>query len=159
MTPDLQRVLGRYVDSGWVDANRGVDERPVALRGFVIPAYLVLASDILVQPRSEVQVTARCYQPFRAHKMIVAEDSARFDLVDLKVGVRSQFTRAQSIPLREHVALVSGVRHEVRPDPIRWPLDTCACGSEVSARAIIADGCEEDHGANFEIVLLGETVL
>jgi hypothetical protein len=154
VTPDLQRALSRYADSGWVDANRDAAERSTTRRGFVVPAYLVLASDILVHPRSEVQVTTRCYQSFRANKMVVTEGTARFDLVDLKVGFRSQFTRAQSLPLREHVAL-SGVR----PDLIRWPLDTCACGSEVSARAIIPDGCEEDHGAVFEVVLLGETVL
>lgn len=158
MTPDLERVLERYVESGWVDASRG-DEPPAALRGFVVPAYLVLASDFLVRPRSEVQVTTRCYRSFRAHKMVVAEDSACFDLVDLKVGFRSQFTRAQSIALRAHVVTLSGVREAVKPDPIRWPLDACGCGSEVSARAVIPDGCEEDHGANFEIVLLGEAAL
>lgn len=157
-TPDLLSVLALYVESGWVNANRvpGVVAVPGAV--FVVPAYLVLASDILVRPRSEVQVTTRCYSPFRAHKMIVSEGSGRFDLVDLKVGLRSQFSRVQSVPLREHVARVGGAWHDMNPDPICWPLDLCACGSEVSARAIISDGCEEDHGANFEVVLLGETV-
>lgn len=164
MTPDLEHVLARYVESGWLDANRGslrrgADESPAALRGFVVPAYLVLASDFLVRPRSEVQVTTRCYRSFRAHKMVVAEDSACFDLVDLKVGTRSQLTRAESIALRAHVVTVSGVREEVRPDLIRWPLDACGCGSEVSVLAIIPDGCEEDPGAIFEVVLLGEAAL
>lgn len=159
MTPDLVRVLDPYVQSGWVDVSRSRSPDEVGRApGFVASAYLVIASDSLVPPRVEVQVTTgRCCQPFRARAMIVPEGSARFDLVDLKVGFRSQFTRAENLPLREHVR--SGVRREVRPDPIRWPLDACACGFDVSARAIIADGCEEDHGTVFEMVLLGETVL
>lgn len=159
MTPDLQHVLDQYISCGWADASRSSDDDEVPGHGRLHPAYLLLSSQgLTIQPRSEVQVTARCYRPFRAHKMIVAEDSGRFNLTDLKVGYRSQFARAEDISLREHVAPVCGMRPEVQPDPIRWPLEACAYGSEVSALAIIPDGREEDPGVEFEIVLLGEAV-
>jgi hypothetical protein len=156
MTPDLQHVLGRYVERGWIDAAIGDDvfkqRRPRA-------AYLLLTSvDMLVPPLSEVQVTTRCYRPFRAHKMVVAEGSARFDLTDLKVGFRSQFAQAQNISLRACAGFVHGKREEVRPDPIRWPLEVCTWGSEVSVGAIIPEGRAEDPGVEFEIILLGEAV-
>jgi len=155
MTPDLQRVIGRYIESGWVDVHDiriNDDARMKGLRS----AYLLLSSlGTSIQPLSEVQVTTRCYWSFRAHKMVVAEDSGRFNLTDLKINYQSQFMRAQDMPLREHVALVRGVRQEVQPDPIRWPLKVCAWGSEVSAQAIIPEGRE---AAEFEIVLLGEAV-
>ena len=156
MTPDLQRVLELYVSRGWADANHSsADNKMFGKR----PAYLLLSSfGTTIQPLSEVQITMRCYRTFRAHKMVVAEDSGRFNLTDLKVGYQSQFMRVQDIPLREHVALVCGARQEVQPDPIRWPLEACMVGSEVSMRAIIPDGREEDPGVEFEIVLLGEAV-
>ena len=157
MTPDLQRVLGRYIECGWIDARRAgnVVSRKDRLR----PAYLHLSSDgMQIHPCSELQVTVRCGLVFRAHKMVVAEDSGRFLLTDLKIGLRSQFTRAQNIPLREHVALVCGIRQEVQPDPIRWPLEVCTGAGEVSVCAIIPDGCEADPGVEFEVVLLGEVV-
>ena len=159
MTPDLQRVLGLYVGCGWANANHSSVNDEVRVKGRLRPAYLLLSSSgMAIKPLSEVHVATRCYWSFRAHKIVVVEDSGRFNLTDLKVGYRSQFMRAQDIPLREHVALVCGARQEVRPDPIRWPLEVCAWGSEVSARAIIPDGCEEDPGTEFEIVLLGEAV-
>ena len=158
MTPDFQRVLTHYIDGGWADANRSSDDDKFE-RGRPRSAYLLLTScGMVIQPRSEVQVTTRCYRPFRAHKMVVAEDSARFDLTDLKVGFRSQLTQALPIPLRGCAGHVRGHREEVQPTPICWPLEVCAYGAEVSARAIIAAGREEDPGAEFEIVLLGEAV-
>lgn len=154
MTSDLRQSLSRYVDGGWVDVAR--DDSP---RGLLVPAYLVLASSgMIVPPRSEVQVTSRCYRPFRAHKMIVAEASARFDLLDLKIGNRSQFQREASIPLRDHAGWIMGRREEVQPYSIKWPLEVCPFGAEVVARAIISDGNKEDLGAEFEIVLLGEAL-
>ena len=158
MTPDLQRVLGLYVGRGWANANHSGVSDEVFGNGRLRPAYLLLSSGMTIQPLSEFQVTTRCYRPFRAHKMIVAEDSGRFNLTDLKVGNRSQFARAQDIPLRAYVALVRGARQEAQPDLIRWPLETCTYGSEVSVRAIIPEGHEEDPGTEFEIVLLGEAV-
>jgi hypothetical protein len=155
MTSDLQHVLGRYVERGWIDATIGdvfKQRRPRA-------AYLLLSSGgMLVPPLSEVQVTARCYRPFRAHKMVVAEGSARFDLTDLKVGFRSQLTRADNVSLRTCAGFVRGEREEVRPDPIRWPLEVCTWGSEVCVRAIMSEGRAEDPGIEFEIILLGEAV-
>jgi hypothetical protein len=158
MTPDLQHVLGRYIDCGWVDAHDSRSNEDTLMKG-VRPAYLLLSSlGTSIQPLTEVQVTTRCYWSFRAHKMVVAEDSGRFNLTDLKINYQSQFMHAQAVLLREHVARVRGVRQEVRPDPIRWPLNVCAWGSEVSALAIIPEGREEDPGAEFEVVLLGEVV-
>lgn len=154
-TPDLQRVLEHYISCGWVDVSHGIGDEAAGLR----PAYLLLTSlGTTIQPLSEVQVTARCYRPFRAYKMVVAEDSGRFDLIDLKISYRSQFVRDQALSLREHVYLVMGSRAEVQPDLIRWPLESCLYGAEVSVRAIIPDSREEDPGAKFEIVLLGEAV-
>ena len=157
MTPDLEHVLRPYIQSGWIDVTQG--HSTAGFSSQLRPAYLLLSSGgMLIQPRSEVQVSTRCYHLFRAHKMIVAEDSGRFDLMDLKVNFRSQFSHAQDLPLREHVALVRGRRSEVKPAPIRWPLEVCTYASEVIARAIIPEGLEEDLGVEFEIVLLGEVV-
>lgn len=159
MTPDLQHVLDRYINCGWADANHSAAGDNVdGSGGQLRPAYLLLSSSMAVLPRSEVQVTTRCYRPFRAHKMVIAEDSARFSLKDLKVHNRSQFARAEDIPLRDHVAIVCGVRQEVQPEPIRWPLEVCAYCADVSVCAIIPEGREDDPGAEFEIVLLGEAV-
>ena len=151
MTPDLQRALAHYVEGGWVDASfhayHGHERQKLS-------AYLVLVSGMAVWPGGEVQVTARCGRPFRAHKMIVAEDSSRFDIVDLAVGNLSQFTRAEDIPLRSYVGLVCGRREEVRPEPIRWPLEVCTLSMDMIVRATNR-GSEE---AEFEVVLLGEVV-
>lgn len=156
MTLDLQRVLALYVEAGWVDASLAPPVGTKIKTGQFRGAYLVLASSMMVWPGSEVQVTARCWWPFKAHKMIVAEDSARFDLIDLSIGNHSQFTRLGNIPLCDHVGIVCGRREEVRPEPIRWPLSVCTYGGDASVRAIIRDG--KDPGAEFEIVLLGEAI-
>ena len=83
MTPALERALARYIESGWLDANRDHFD-DYALRGQTRPAYLVLATiSMKVPPRSEVQVTARCHRSFRAHEMIITDGTARFNLIDL----------------------------------------------------------------------------
>ncbi len=153
MTPDLQHALSRYVDGGWVDVSR--DRRPPNKGDRSHPAYLILASNMVVWPGAEVQVTSRSWWPFRAHKMIVAEGSASFDLVDLMIGNRSQLSRAENVPLREYVGFVCGRREEVQPSSIRWPLDVCTYGGDAIVRAILPG---EGPPAEFEIVLLGEAV-
>jgi hypothetical protein len=60
----------------------------------------------------------------------------------------------RTVTARRHLHL--GARQN--PLMIRWPLDVCSYGSEVSVRAIIPDGDEEDPGVAFEIVLLGEAL-
>jgi hypothetical protein len=156
MISDLQRILQRYIESGWIDVNRPAPDATAANGPHA--GYLVLATNgMKIQPPEEVQVTARCEcRGFRAHKMVVSEDGGRFMLADLKVGNRSQFTRDQNIALRECVAGMMGNRLEAQPDPIRWPLEVCTYNQDVVARAILAEGSEE---AEFEIVLLGEVVL
>lgn len=153
MTPEMQQALARYTDRGWLDANRpGTTSGSRRPR----PAYVVLAScDMHVLQLSEVQVTMRCYQAFRGTRLVVGSDATRrFDLVDLKVLFRSQFRRAEDLPLRACVG-------EVAPELIRWPLEICGEGDEISARAIIPQRevrGEGDLGANFEMILLGEVV-
>ena len=154
MTPALESALARYINSGWLDANRDHFDDD-ALRGALMPAYVVLSSiSMKVAPRSEVQVTARCHRLFRAHKMIITDETRRFDLLDLKVGNRSQFKRAEDVKLRGYRA-----NTELRPESIRWPLELCPYGADVSIRAIIPEGSDDDPEAGFELVLLGEVQL
>ena len=151
-------MLARYADRGWFDA-AGDDRLRYDLisrsRLLPRPAYLVIAtSGMLVLPLSEVQVTTRCYyRPFRGMQLVVASEATRrFDLIDLKVMHRSQFRRDESLPL-------SACIDEATPELIRWPLDICQATAEISVRAIIpapADG-EDDLGAVFEMILLGES--
>ncbi len=156
MTPDFQQILQDHAASR-VDASRGDVSRP---RG-VHPAYLVLAScDMRVTPQSEVQVTMRPQLSFRANYMVVATDTGRFTLLDLKIGFRSQFARDEGIVLGDFVGFYCGKREVVRPEPIQWPLEVCGISSEVVARAIIPVGRGvEDLGAEFEILLLGEALV
>lgn len=117
-------------------------------------AYLVLAScDMRVLPLFEVQVTALCYQPFRGRRLVVGSSAMRrFDLRDLKVRFRSQFRRAEDLPLR-------ACKGEAAPDLIQWPLEVCGVSEEISAHAIIPAreaGEENDLGAEFEMILIGE---
>jgi hypothetical protein len=157
LSPEGQRVLACYVDRGWFDANgdtrlRDDFSRSVPPR----PAYLVIASGMLVLPRSEVQITARCnYRSFRCTQLVVASEmTRRFDLIDLKVMYRSQFRSGESLPLRDYV-------DEATPELIQWPLDICRVGGEISAHAIIpahASEEEADLGAAFELILLGEVI-
>ena len=161
MTPDFLQVLQDHTVSR-IDASRSdVVHHPREGRPFLaLPAYLVLASTgMRVPPRSEVQVTHRCQLPFRANYMVVAADTGRFSLLDLKIGHRSQFTRDESIALRDFVGFYCGKREAVRPDPIQWPLEVCGCSSEVVARAIIPDGDDADLGVEFEILLIGEAAV
>lgn len=157
ISPEGQRVLARYADRGWFDAANDPrlrdDYSPWKLPR---PAYLVIASGVLVPPASEVQVTTRCnYRTFRGRWLAVMSEAARrFDLVDLKVRYRSQFRRDEALSLR-------GCVDEASLELIQWLLEICGSGDEVSARAIIPTctiGEENDLGAVFEIILLGEVL-
>lgn len=157
LSPEGQGVLTRYVDRGWFDA--GGDARLRDDFSWAPPprsAYLVIASGMRIPPLSEVQVTTLChYRAFRGRQLIVASDATRrFDLVDLKVMHRSQFRRAEDLSLRACVG-------EAAPELIQWPLEICSAGSEIVARAIIPAreaGGEDDLGAEFELILIGEVV-
>jgi hypothetical protein len=156
MSPDGQRALARYVDRGWFDAAgdarlRDDDSRSLLPR----PAYLVIASSgMWIPPLSEVQVTTRInYRAFRGRRLVVASDATRrFDLLDLKVLHRSQFRRAEDLPLRTCVG-------ESAPELIQWPLEVCGASGDIVIRAIIPRreaGGEEDLGVDFEMILIGE---
>lgn len=150
-----QQLLARYVDRGWFDAagdDRLRDDFPPSQ--LPRPAYLVILSlTPPVPPLSEVQVTTRCnYRAFRGRRVVVSEASRRFDLTDLKVMYRSQFRRAEPLPLRFLV-------DEAAPELIQWPLEICRHGEEISAHAIIpARVAEDDPGAVFEMILIGEVI-
>lgn len=154
LSAEGQETLARYADRGWFDANN--DPR---LRGdrsrweLPRPAYLVLASGVLVLPTSSVQVTTRCnHRAFRGRQLVVmSEASRRFALLDLKVGFRSQFPKDAPVPLR-------GCVGETTPPPIRWPLEVCNMHGEVSVCAIIPVPSEDDPGAALEVILLGEVL-
>jgi hypothetical protein len=158
MSPEGQQTLKLYADRGWFDAANDPrlrdDDSPWE---FPRPAYLVIASgNVLVRPASGVQVTARCnYRAFRGRCLVVMSEAAtRFDLLDLKVGFRSQFCKDEPLPLR-------GCVGEATPAPIQWPLETCKARSEISLHAVIpvsgAEG-DADPGAVFEVILLGEVL-
>lgn len=157
MSPEGQRVLTRYADRGWFDAAGDDRLRDNASRSRLPrPAYLVIASGMQVLPLSEVQITTRCnYLAFRGTQLTVASEmTRRFDLIDLKVLHRSQFRRAELLPLRTCV-------DEATPELIQWPLDVCRAGDEISVCAIISErGAEEeeDLGAAFDMILLGEVI-
>jgi hypothetical protein len=157
MSPEGQQMLARYTDRGWFNAAGDTRLRADASRLESVPprpAYLLFASGMLVFPSSEVQVTTRCnYRPFRGRRLVVASDAARrFDLIDLKVMYQSQFHRNESLPLHSCV-------DEATPELIQWPLDICGEGGEISIRAIIPEAVgEDDLGAAFEMILLGEVI-
>ena len=162
MSPEGRRAIARYADRGWFDA--GGDARLDArLRDLGAapqlpqPAYLVLASGLVVPPLSEVQVTTRGhYRAFRGRQLVVASAATRrFDLIDLSVAQRSQFHRAEALALRS-------CADEGAPELIQWPLELCRSGGEVVARAIIfarESGAEDDDGAELELILIGEVLL
>lgn len=155
LSPEGQRVLARYVNRGWFDA--AGDDRlrdDVSRSPLPRPAYLVIASLMPVLPLSEVQITTRInYRTFRGRRLVVASDATRrFDLIDLKVMYRSQFRRDDSLSLRACV-------DEATPELIQWPLEICGSGGEISVRAIIPAreaGGDDDRGAAFEMILIGE---
>ena len=155
MSAEGQQLLARYADRNWYNAagdNRLRDDfsRSIALPR---PAYLFFASGTLVHPSCEIQITTRCSYAFRGRGLAVAADASRFELIDLKVKYRSQFRRDESLPL-------SSCIDEATPELIRWPLEICGAGVEISARAIIparVDG-EEALGATFEMILFGEVI-
>ena len=155
LSVDGQGVLKRYVDRGWFNACADDRLRDDFSRwSLPRPAYVVLASGMKISPMSEVQVTTRIhYRAFRGRRLVVASDAARrFDLIDLKVMHRSQFRRDEPLSLR-------GGANEVAPELIQWPLEVCAAGGEIVARAIIpaqADDEADDPGTQFEIILIGE---
>ena len=155
MSPEYQRTLARYVDRGWFNAagdNRLRDEG--SRSRLPRPAYLVFASGTQVLPSCEIQITARCnYQAFRGTQLVVASElSRRFDLIDLKILHRSQFRRDERLALRDCV-------DEATPELIQWPLDVCTPAMDVSVHAIIsARASEDDLGAVFEMILLGEVL-
>lgn len=149
MTPDLRARAAGLATSGWVDVASAV--RP---RSFGVMAYLLLASEFVVPSYSMVQVTLRCWRPFRVRWMVVSEGAERFDLVDLKVSRRSQFTSGKAVSLRPPAGGTSWKWSPVAPDRIRWPLDVWG-GDDVSVTALLADGHAD--GASFEVLLLGET--
>lgn len=155
MSPEGQWRLSRYADRGWFDAAGDSRLRDDGSSSQLPrPAYLVIASGMLVPPLSEVQVTMRChYRPFRGRRLVVVSDAARrFDLLDLKIMHRSQFRKNEPLSLR---ALVD----EAEPGPIRWPLEVCRPGVEISAHAIISTRvAEDDPGAMFEMILIGEVM-
>lgn len=157
MSPEGQRVLARYADRGWFDA-AGDDRLRADISRWRLPrpAYLVIASGMQVLPLSEVQITTRCnYRAFRGTQLVVASEmTRRFDLIDLKVLHRSQLRRNELLPLRACV-------DEATPELIQWPLDVCRASAEISVHAIIsARGAEEedDLGAAFDMILLGEVI-
>ena len=155
MSPEGQQTLKLYADRGWFDAANDPRLRDDYSRWELPrPAYLVIASGMLVLPASEVQVTTRCnYRTFRGRRLAVMSEAARrFDLLDLKVRFRSQFCKDEPLPLR-------GCVGEATPALIQWPLETCKAGDEISLRAIIpvAEG-DADPGAVFEVILLGEVL-
>ena len=148
-------MLACYAGRGWFDAT-GDDRLRDDYSRWTLPrpAYLVLASGMQVPPMSEVQVTTRIhYRAFRGRRLVVASDAARrFDLIDLKVMHRSQFRRDQPLSLR-------GCVNEAAPELIQWPLEVCAAGVEIVARAIIPareDDEADDPGTQFEMILIGE---
>ena len=155
LSAEGQGVLRRYVDRGWFDASADVRLRDDFSRWTLPrPAYVVIASGMQVFPMSEVQVTTRIhYRAFRGRSLVVASDAARrFDLIDLKVMHRSQFRRDKPLSLR-------GCVNEAAPELIQWPLEICAAGVEIIARAIIparADDEVDDPGTQFEMILIGE---
>lgn len=156
LSPEGQETLARYATRGWFDANDDPRLRDVNTSSWDLPrpAYLVIASGMLVLPGSSVQVTTRCNdRSFRCWQLaVMSEASRRFDLLDLKVGFRSQFLKDESLPLRDCIG-------EASPGPIQWPLETCKKYDEVSVCAIIpAPLGEEDPGALLEVILLGEVV-
>lgn len=156
LSSEGQQMLARYADRNWFNA--AGDDR---LRNdysswrFPRPAYLVLASGFVLPPLSEVQVTTRChYRPFRGRQLVVSDAARRFDLIDLKVMHRSQFRRDETLPLHD-------CTDEATPELIQWPLYMCSAGFDVVARAIIPTRVaeeEEDLGASFEMILIGEVI-
>jgi hypothetical protein len=145
----MKQVIMKYVDCGWLDANVAVPSI-----GHIRPAFLLLASWMRVYPQSEVLITERCHQTFKGTRLIVSDTSRRFDLVDLKIGFRSQFRRAERLALGSCLG-------EAAPELIRWPLEVCGEGGEISVSAIIpaqeARG-DADPGEAFEMLLLGEVL-
>lgn len=157
LSSEGQGVLKRYIDRGCFDAT-GDDRLRDDFSRWTLPrpAYVVLASGMRLPPMSEVQVTTRIhYRAFRGRRLVVASDAAqRFDLIDLKVKHRSQFRRDEPLSLR-------GCVHEGEPDLIQWPLEICAAGVEIIARAVIPsreDDELDDPGTQFEMILIGEVV-
>lgn len=154
-----QQLLERYVNRGWFDA--AGDDRlrddfsrsGFSRSGLPRPAYLVLAAiGAPVPPLSEVQITTRChYRAFRGLRLVVVSDATRrFELMDLKVMYRSQFRRGERLPLHDCM-------DEVTPELIQWPLEICRPSLDISVQAIIpARAAEDDPGAVFEMILIGE---
>jgi hypothetical protein len=155
MSPSMKRLITGYADRGWSDANESssrADSRPQsAFRPQ--SAYLAIASGMRILPVSEVQMTTRCHRVFRgSHLVVGTEASRRFDLLDLKVGFRSQFRREESLALRTCV-------DEAAPELIQWPLRICGVGGEIVVRAIIPareTHGDDDAGEVFEMLVLGE---
>jgi hypothetical protein len=169
LSPQGQQTLSRYVNRGWLNAAGDArlrddhDDVPRDHRWpfswkYPRPAYLVIASGMMILPSSEVQVTTRChYRAFRGRQLVVVSDDARnFDLLDLKVMYRSQFRRDAILPLR-------GCADEATPELIQWPLEVCGAGVEIVASAIIpqavAATAATELGARFEIMLIGEVLI
>jgi hypothetical protein len=154
LSSEGQQLLSRYTKRGWFDA--AGDERlrdDTSSSQLPRPAYLVIASNMVVPPLSEVQITTRCaYRPFRGRCLVVSDAARRFDLLDLKVRYRSQFRRGEVLSLHTCVG-------EATPELIRWPLEVCEAHAEICVRAVIPEGAAEDElGAWFEMILLGEVI-
>lgn len=154
VTSEMQQLISHYADRGWLDVHHpaSVAFNPLYTR----PGYLILTSlGSRVSPLSEVQITTRCYQPFRGRKMIVgSEATRRFNLNDLKIEFRSQFRSDEPLLLRSIIG-------EAEPALIQWPLEICGAGGEISIRASIPvheAGADGDLGEVFEMILLGEVM-
>jgi hypothetical protein len=154
---EMRNLIAEYAERGWFDANKAAPwtEVEAAYRSAMAltrPAYLRISSRALVCPLVSVQITERCHQTFRCNRMIVT--SPRFDLVDLKIGRRSQFQRADDLVLRTCVG-------EVTPELFQWPLEICRADDEVSVCARIPEReilGTDDPGEAFEMLLLGEVL-